>query len=393
MLALSLGAVSLGLLTPRSVEAVAEALLAVTVLTATVAAAYRGDSRWVIGACCLLVPAVWFALGMNPNVPGLSVALIGTRKTTLIFLALAAGVLWPHRTLQHAERMITCLLVLGAVVSLGVHFITPGTEASLGRAAGQYTGLFNGKARLQGIFSGPFHVALLGSFFLLRGWHLLLTRGRTGWTQALPLIVLGVPLVILAEVRTAYVTLALGILLTLVVTPHGAARSRLSLLLRTSTLAAVLSLFLFSGFASNAALTSLPAIRTDSRATNRLTSISAGISAFARSPVVGNGPGSAGAADSAAFTDHFHLTADDEFIALLVEGGLVGIVAIAPLSVLLARHARALTDLRTPSSAALYCLLGFCATTNVFEAIPVSPLLAVFVGLALARATCEPNLS
>ncbi|MGO9902910.1 MAG: O-antigen ligase family protein [Solirubrobacteraceae bacterium] len=374
------------LLAPRSLEAAGEGVLAAFAVATTIEAMYRRDPRWVIGAACLAVPGVWLLLGLNTNVPGASAALLGTRKTTLVFVGLAVGALWPSRTARNADRTILSLLVFGGALSLVIHFAAPNVEIDLSRSAGLYTSLFAGKLRLEGIFPGPFHVALLGTFLLLRAWHVMLAFGRKRTWTSLAMIGLGGLLVILAEVRTAYLTLALGVVLTLVFSPQARSMSsRLRLVARTATLGLVIALFLASGLASNAALTSVPDLGSNSRAAGRLVSIRSGVLAFARSPIVGDGPGSAGAADSALFVGKEHLTADDEFLAILVEAGLVGVLVVGAAVFTLSRFARGVTSPEYPAAAALYCLVGFCCTNNAFEAIPVSTFLAITIGLSANR--------
>lgn len=387
LLAVALLPLAFGLLTPRALEGAAEGLLVGVAAVGTVGAALRHDPRWRVGAACLLVPGVWLILGLNPNVPGASVALLGTRKSTLVFAALAIGALWPKSTAHETERLTVVLLALGGIVSLGLHYLAPSIENNLGRSSGAYTLLFHGKPRLEGIYSGPFHVALLGTFLVLRAWHINLTWGRERLRSTLWLAALGLPLIILAQVRTAYVSLLLGVLLTLIFSPRGRVRGRWRLLLRTAALGVVLVLFLVAGLGSNSALTSIPTIGSDARATNRIGSLSTGLSTFVHSPLVGTGPGSAGAADATDFVDRQHLTADDEFLAMLVEGGIVGVLALACAALTFSHFARDLTSPRFASAAALYCLAGFCATTNAFEAIPVSVFLAVLIGAAAARSS------
>lgn len=383
-LAFILPVFGLALLAPQAIEAVAELGLVAYVSVATLSALQRGDRRGVIGLACLTVSGLWMLLAVNPNVPNLATALIGTRKSTLVFMGLGAGVLWPTTKRRLGERLIMVLLCAGGLLSLGLYFMAPAVEASLSRKAGLYTGIFAGEARLQGIYPGPFHVALLGSFLLLRAWHVNLAHGKKALNISMALVFLGVPLVTLALVRTAYVTLALGALLTIVFSPGSPVTNvRVRMILRTTALALTLALALGSGIVDSSAVASIPNLGDSSRATNRLRAYGIALKDIGASPVVGDGPGSAGATDGAAFVHGAHITTDDEFLALGVEGGLLGAVAVLAVLGLLMRYRRDIMSTARPAAAALFCLFGFCLTTNAFEAIPVSVFLAMLVGLAV----------
>src|SRR3984957_13362034 len=214
LIALGLLLLIAGLVLPTSAGIVAAVALVLFVAwrTATVR-----DSRAVVGVCCLIVMATWLLLGANPNIQDFHTALLGARKTTLVFIGIGVGALWPADTWRDAEQLIVNLLIGAAVLCLLVHFGDPSYENSLPRGANVYTSLFQGKLRLQGIYAGPFHVAVLGTFLCLRGWHLLLIR-RPRW-QAFGLMGLGGIVVVEADVRTAFITIALGVALTLVLRP------------------------------------------------------------------------------------------------------------------------------------------------------------------------------
>lgn len=390
-LAFALGVMAGALLVPKGVEAIAEAVLFAWAAVRTLNAALNRRPYWVASAACLAVPLTWLILALNPNVPDLSTAILGVRKSTFVFVGVSVGLLWPRKSAVYAERFVIVLLVAGGFASLVLHLGLPSVEQGLQRASGLYTGLFADKPRLEGIYPGPFHVALLGTFLMLRAWHLSLTPDKRSLLLGLSLGVFGFALVALAEVRTAYVTLAVAILFTIVFAPQRLAGSRTRLILRALAIVAVGALFLVSGLGANSALNSLPTIANSTRATNRISSIDIGLRAFGYNPVFGNGPGSAGAADAQDFPLGFHVTADDEYLAVLVEGGLVGILVIGFACFAVARTVPGLTNPRSPSAAALYCLLVFCATTNAFEAIPVSVLLGVLVGLPLAMDHADPG--
>lgn len=384
LIALGLLLLIAGLVVPTSAGIVAAVALVLFVAwrTATVR-----DPRATVGACCLLVMATWLLLGANPNIQDFHTALLGTRKTTLVFIGIGVGALWPADTWRDAEQLIVGLLIGAAVLCLLVHFGDPGYENSLPRGANVYTSLFQGKLRLQGIYAGPFHIAVLGTFLCLRGWHLLLIRRGPGW-QAFCLMALGAIVVVEADVRTAFVTIALGVALTLVLRPPKRI-SRAGNLWKTLAAGAVVLLLAVGGaLGQNAALSSLSELSSSSgiseeqRADTRLVSWSTAVSYFRESPVVGLGPGSAGAAlGGSEYHLDKHVTSDNEYLAVLVEGGVIGVIVVLLALWALARYSTGLLDISNPSCAAALALFGFAFTGNVFETLPISLFLCVLLGL------------
>jgi hypothetical protein len=382
LIALGLSLLIVGLVAPTSAGIVAAVALVIFVAwrTATVR-----DSRSIVGACCLIVMATWLLLGANPNIQDFHTALLGTRKTTLVFMGIGIGALWPTATRHDAEQLIVGLLIGAAVLCLLVHFGDPTYENSLPRGASIYTSLFQGKLRMQGIYAGPFHIAVLGTFLCLRGWHLLLIRPR--W-QALCLIALGAIVVLEADVRTAFVTIALGIALTLVLRPPKRV-PRASNLWKTVAAGGVVLLLAASGaLGQNAALSSLSELSSASgfseeqRADTRLVSWSSAVSDFRESPVVGLGPGSAGAAlGGSEYHLNKHVTSDNEYLAVLVEGGVIGVIVVLLAFWALGCYSEGLLEISNPSCAAALALFGFAFTGNVFETLPISLFLCVLLGL------------
>jgi O-antigen ligase len=343
------------------------------------------DSRAIVGACCLIVMATWLLLGVNPNIHDFHTALLGTRKTTLVFIGIGVGALWPTSTRPDAEKLIVGLLIVAAVLCLLIHIGDPSYENSLPRAASVYTSLFKGKLRMQGIYAGPFHIAVLGTFLCIRGWHMLLMRHR--W-QGLCLVALGGVVVLEADVRTAFVTIALGVALTLVLRPPRQV-ARATNFWKTVAVGAVMLLLAASGLlGQNAALSSLgglssaSGISEEQRADTRLVSWNTAYKYFHEFPVVGLGPGSAGAAlGNTEYHLEKHVTSDNEYLAILVEGGLVGVIVVLLAFWTLARYSTGLLTISNPSCAASLSLFGFAFTGNVFETLPISLLLCVLLGL------------
>jgi hypothetical protein len=369
-----------GLTLPTAAAVGATALLAAFVVLQTFQAAQEGRDAWLVGALALFVVGLWLANGLvNPNTPDMGVALLGVRKTTTVMLGLAAGALWPQATSRRADDVIVGVLIAGGLASLAVHFVAPAYEAGLRRAGDEYTSLFAGSIRMQGIFAGPFHIAVLGSFLVLRGWHMWLSRAYPVYLAA-TCGALGGVLVFEADVRTAFLTIGAGVLLTVAIRPPSAV-ARSGVLMRTAVVLVVVGAVLGAGLFSNAAVSSIPQLSQDNRATTRLALWKQGAEYFLESPVLGKGPGSAGATLASDFASGQHVTADNEFIAVLVEGGVVGVVAVILLAGAVARRSIGIFDPSHPAAAAAFSLFGFALTGNVFEALPISLLLAMLVGL------------
>jgi hypothetical protein len=345
------------------------------------------DRRAAVGLACLLVMGTWLALGLNPNIHNFHTALLGTRKTTLIFLGFGVGAIWPLNTRGQGESLILQLLIAAALICLAIHLGDPSYEQGLTRQAGEYTDLFAGKLRMEGIFAGPFHVAVLGTFLALRGWHQFLTRR---YRQALPLIVLGAIVVLEADVRTAFITIALGVVLTLILRPPRRITTGGNVF-KTLIAVAAVGLMIGTGvFGQNAAIRSISSLSENGRATHRLVSWSTAVQYFRQSPLYGLGPGSAGAAlGGSEYGIVEHITSDNEFLAIIVEGGVIGAAIVLLTFFAIAASSDGLMSIANPSSAAVLSLFGFAFTGNVFETVPISVLLAVLIGLRVRPSPVE----
>ncbi len=109
---------------------------------------------------------------------------------------------------------------------------------------------------------------------------------------------------------------------------------------------------------------------------------STAVSYFRESPVVGLGPGSAGAAlGGSEYHLDKHVTSDNEYLAVLVEGGVIGVIVVLLAFWALGRYSTGLLEIANPSCAAALALFGFAFTGNVFETLPISLFLFVLLGL------------
>lgn len=382
-LAIALPVLAVGLFAPRPVVLLTELMLVVYLAGRTMGAAMSGDRRWVIGALCLLLPAVWMAGYLNPNEPDIGTALAGTRKATLAFVALGVGALWPDRGRPAGTPIVVGVLVFGAAASLAIHLGAPSVESGFTRSADTYTSLFRGSERMQGLWAGPFHVALAGSFLLVYAGHLWLS-GRVRAAAAGGLALLGAALVVEANVRTAW--LAIGFALLIIPALGSQTRgTRVRQVVLIFGLFVALVALVFGGYAQNDAVDSLSGLGSDGRALERLDRWDLAIQMFSDSPFYGNGPGSAGATLQDQFVTGRHVTTDNAILVPLVEGGVIGVLIFAAIGIVLASRSRGTWVIGSPAAALVPVVMVFALTNNVLEASPVSLLLMMLLGMQVWR--------
>ncbi|HET9163817.1 MAG TPA: O-antigen ligase family protein [Solirubrobacterales bacterium] len=379
VLALLLPASLAGLLVPYAVSVAVQAGLALVVIGSTAwAFAKREPTAW--GALALLaVVGLWVLLAFHPNVPSLSVGLLGVRKTTFFLLGLALGLVWPGRSAEGGERALIKLLLLVALATVAVHAFLPDLESSFERGASVYTEEFAGHARVSGFFSGPFHVSLLGTFLVLWAWHGYLSKAESGRVLAACLAA-GLLLVDLSGVRTGYATIGLGVALTLLLRPSTRA-SKLRVVALTGLLAIAVGVLLSTSLVRDPALSSLGHLSGDSRVASRLETISESERMIGESPLIGWGAGSAGSTLGADFFLGRHVTSHDMALGFLVEGGFLGLALVGVALFVALWGSRGLLSLRHPAAAAALSLIGFAIAGDVSEALPVSFFLMAFIGL------------
>jgi O-antigen ligase len=378
-MAILLPASMAGLFVPRSAATLVQALV-VLYASFLVAAAFQRRSRAAPAAlAALAVLVVWLLFAVNPNTPSLSVAVAGARKVGFVYVALALGLLWAHGQTVSVERTIARILLVIGGAALLLHLGAPGVESSFARSASEFTEEFAGQKRMSGFYGGPFHISLLGAFLVLWGWHSFLGKAESRRVAA-AFALIGVALLYFAEVRTGYLAVALGVLLTLLLRPSPS-RTRGQSAALTVLLAVVVAFLLASGTISSEAISSLSHLGTDSRVASRVETFSAAFDLIRHSPLVGWGPGSAGSGVSQDFFLHQHVTSHNMLVGILIEGGIVGLAVAALPFVLFARVSRGLRSVAHPAAAAAIALLAFAFSTDVFEALPVSFALMLLIGL------------
>jgi len=367
------------LLVPHSVELGAEAGLALMVFMLVLRGSHRNTSANAAAAASLVVVFYWLLLTLNPNVPSLSVGLLGVRKTSFMFVGLAVGLLWPKGSPEQAEKLIVRLLCLTGIAALSVHLFLPALEASFIRGASVYTEEFGGQARMSGFFSGPFHVSLLGAFLALWSWHAYLARVESR-RILLVYFLSGCALLVFADVRSGYVAVAVGVGVTLLLRP-GFDGKKAKIVKLTIAVLGIVALLLASGVISNRAISSIPHLGEETRVTSRFTYWQTAISMIRASPIVGWGAGSAGATLETAFAAGRHVTAHNQLLGFVVEGGLIGLVLIVAVLALFWKAVKAFGVIAHPAMAALIVLVVFGLSGDISEALPVSLFLMILIGL------------
>jgi O-antigen ligase len=377
MLTALIPAFLLGLVLPQSAEIALEiCMISIAAYWALKSFDNLEPSGAAIAALC--VPLLWALLLFNSNVPDLHTGLLGLRKATLIFVGLALGLLWPRGTRQLAARVLPIMLLVAGVVNLIVYLLFPAFEQSFVRQGGVYTGLFHGIPRMQGIYSGPFHIALLGVFLGLYGWQRIIAGNV--WRSA-PFIVVGLSLVYFSEVRSAYLVIFAGVVILGV---FGGPVRRGKWTRIGGQLALVgcgIALILSFGSSSDAALSSISNLGNEQRSLSRLTKWSEAGTLISESPIYGWGPGSGASVLDKSFENHKYVTSHDSLLTYLVEGGIIGLALVLLTGILTVRSSPNWLRTSHPGAIAAIALIGMSISNNIEEAAPICVVLAIIVGL------------
>lgn len=360
--------------------------LSAIVIAACVAAARGNRSRYSLPLATSLYVLILFYIlaSFGSNFPGWYPALLGVRKTVPPFIFLVAGSLWP-RDGARLVRSVLFLLLAACAASLVLHNLVPSVEDAVNRKANQYTGLYAGVPRLQGVFAGPFHVALAGLTLVLA------SAGLPGiWRNSalrFAAAAVGVTVLLEASVRSGWLALAGGLL-----TLTFFRRQRVPRVVRVAAVLSAGGVVLLGNlqavlFQSNAALESLTHWQSDSRLLNRFASYREALSLVGRHPLFGWGPGSAADTLDRYFQNGVHVTAHNMLLAYAVEIGLVGAAAVVAM---LVTSGFALCRLAATSAVGawgfslLVAFLVFGASGTAVDAAPVSSLVFLLVGLAMS---------
>ena len=337
----------------------------------------RPSSRPVMTVTALIL-VYWGILILHSNIPSLDIGLLGWRKTAFCLLGLLIAVSIPQTNRWFLERAVILILALAILVSIALFLFFPATEQSIvdRGAADIYTGMFDGKPRLQGVFAGPFHVATAALVLII--W------GATRFTRSVNLAVLSLALgaiaLVLANVRTAYVALALAVLAILAMSASAGRFARRLIAIGMLSIVALVALTQYLPDQLQL-INDIFAFSSDTRFLGRLNGYQLGAQAFSGSPVFGWGSGSAGDTLGPYFGHGFHVTSHNMLLKLAVEGGAIGLVLWGALAIVLLRALPRSGSGSTVAVALLAALCGTGLTGSALEALPITFLLFFIVGL------------
>ena len=341
----------------------------------------------VLTAIIVLIAALEI---FNPNVPSISVGLIGFRKTATFLLGLAIGLGWRGSRLK-GFRLAWGLLFAEALFSLLVHVVFPSVEQSISRRSGEYTRTIVGVDRMQGLLGGPFHVSMLGAFLFLSALAgpIVIRHLALRVTAA----ILGLACVYFSQVRTGFLAVAVGALILTFAT--GSSRRWVGRIISVAAIG-ILGVAFVGPLAQYARkIVALEVLLDrgldDPRFTSRFGTWSAGLDMMERSPLIGFGSGSAGDTMGFWFFGAEHVTSHNVWLKYGVEGGVLQALLFLALSVGLGFAVRPSRDPTLLGIAAGVTFLVFGAVGSAVEAIPVSLGMAVILGLCVRKDPAGPN--
>jgi O-antigen ligase len=365
-------------LLPSSVSLAVQgiAVLASIIAWLKVPAAER-RGKFVVGAA-LGVLVLWAALMFHPNVPDVATGLLGFRKTAFCVAGVIAGCAIPKNLIGSFELVVVRVLIVALGVSILAFLFVPALEALVSRNADEYTALIGGKKRLQGVFAGPFHVALAG--MLLMGWGIVRIKAHR-FTSVVALAV-GTLSLYLTLVRSAYIGVALMLVALVLVSPSIG-----------KFLGRFLAGFVLLGVLAAVVITQAPTLLdtalsifdfdSDNRFLNRLPQYAKGIGMFQDSPLIGMGAGSAGDTLGPAFAMGQHVTPHNMFLKILVEGGIIGAAAWLALGIGIIRTTNWHSTGGRLTLVSFAALIGLGLTGSAIDTLPISFLVFFFAGLAV----------
>lgn len=319
--------------------------------------------------------------------PGAYAFLLGIRKSMIPWLFVGCGVLATTALRSRLQRCVSLMLLGACVVSLVMHHFAPGLEAQVVRHADTYTSLFAGRARLQGVFSGPFHAAMAGAYLAVLG----LTSPTISKRLTLVFVAVGLGVMIDASVRTAWVSLAVGLLAFGLSGPSGLLR--LVTWPRAFAASAVIAAIAVAGATMKAAptmrvISSVAAWRTDARLLNRLPSYRTAWSMFSERPVTGWGAGTAGDTMQRFFPAGGHVTSHNLAVKFAIEAGTLGVGLILALLLVIVVVLWLRPSRESRSTLAVAGMfLAFGATGSAVDAAPVSWAVLLAIGIGVNYAT------
>jgi O-antigen ligase len=286
------------------------------------------------------------------------------------------------------ERLVIGSVASALAVSIFGFYFAPGIEQLVSRSAGEYTSLYAGQARLQGIFSGPFHVSAGG--VLLLCW--VIVRWKEHRVLAALYAAIGMVSVYLSLVRSAYIALAIVVLVAVLFSPAAQTMFRRAAIVIVGG-ACIYALSVYTQSNLFATAQSISDFSTDGRFLNRLPGYERGLTLVEDSPLYGWGSGSAGDTMGSAFDQvGSHVTPHNILLKFAVEGGFIGLLLVVALFVALWRRLPVTSSQARLGVLAGVSLLGFGISLSAIETLPVSYFVMVMIGLGVhdrVKATAE----
>ncbi|WP_155289252.1 O-antigen ligase family protein [Rhodococcoides fascians] len=342
----------------------------------------RDDRRGtaVVIACGLII-GYWAILMFHGNVPDLNTGLLGFRKTVLAIGGIVLGCAVARKAIPRVELLIVRLISLAVAVSLLGYFFFPQIAELVPRAADKYTALYRGQERLQGVFSGPFHVA--GAAVLLIGWALV--RRKTYPRLSAIAFAIGAVATYFTFVRSAYIAVVLIVLAAALAATSVTARVRRLYILAIAGVVAYL--ILARGGPLTDTAESISSFSSDGRFQNRIPEWQTGLRMFLDSPIYGWGSGSAGDTLGPAFAGGEHVTPHNILLKFAVEGGLIGLVLLIAVVSTVASGISWRDQQGQLATVSAVGLLAMGITGSSIDTLPVSYLALVLVGLGVGLTT------
>jgi O-antigen ligase len=337
-----------------------------------------------------VIVAYWSILVFHANVPEIGVGLEGLRKTTFAIIGIHIGT--QLRAALRFRFELTVIWLLGAALFASAFaFLVIGTS-TLGAAGGLadiYTSQFRGTNRLEGIFAGPFHVALAAAILII--WSVVNLKKLP--VQSSVLIAIGTTAAALSLVRASLLAILVGVLAIFVLRRQpGTAFSKV-------VIAGTIGFGLVLLVLENSTIQQIPFFQAfdnlseDSRLINRLNSWDESWNLVRQSPIVGWGAGSSGDALGSFFSGtQAYVTSHNLVLKLLVEGGIFGLILWLSLAIQIIRLAKRSVR-KTEIFAMSFMFTMYSLSGSTIEALPVSLMFFVLIGIWITEETTVPGIS
>ena len=363
---------------PTAVNILSSSLLLVAVFKVTIKG-FKVQRN--LGSILVLLLVFWDTIRiLDPNVPSLYVGFFGLRLSSLALIGYLLGVFWP-RNFLHPTKVIFTLMLVFASFSLLLNQIDPSISDRIVRNADTPTQSLFGVARYQGLFSGPFHASMTGAFLLLAAFEY--PTKKLGYVLKFSAIAVGFITVLNSGTRTGVFACILGAIC--LVLSHLRKFSGLLIILISS--AAIVSLMFLSPnnflskYFSSSLIQSFFSTGSDRRFQNRFGSWELAGNLFAQRPIEGWGTGSGASTLEKYFIGFEHIYPHNEFLKILVEGGLIGLtIFVLFLIFVITRLAKNFRKRESLLVSSFIVLISFGSFGSALEALPWSFLLFVILG-------------